>query len=325
MKLMRVAVVALLCLVAPAAAAEKNEVNLLAMGDWGNNGANQKIIAAALKKHVQTSGKTYSGMLLAGDNFYVPLTGVNDPKWRSMFEDLYDPKILNFPFYVSLGNHDYQENKHLIELAYSKENPQSRWKLPGLWHRVDLPEKDPLVTVFMLNSNRPLMGEVMWNEQMDWLAAELAKPRKAKWVMAVAHHPFYSNGDHGDNGVLRNAWGALFEKANLDFYICGHDHDLQHIEMKEWKPTFLLVGGGGATTRPMRNDQRGPFSKAMYGFASLEMTEKLASVRFISKDGETLHAFTRTPAGKVEVLETTKSDAAVPRTPKTINAPESAK
>ena len=263
-------------------------------------------------------------MLLCGDNFYVPLEGgIHDPKWRMMFEDLYEPATFNFPFYVSLGNHDYQIDRFLIEYAYSAANPQSRWKFPSRWYRVELPSpQNPLVTVLMLDSNQPLLGEPGWNEEMKWLTKELAKPRTAPWLICAAHHPFLSNGDHGDNGVLQNTWGPLFARAGVDFYICGHDHDLQHIEQRPQFPeTFLLVGGGGASTRPMRVDaqRRGPFAKATQGFLDLNFTPTLATGRLVSgTDGSLLHEFTRTKDGEVRITKAGDSDPATPRTVKSI-------
>jgi len=157
---------------------------------------------------------------------------------------------------------------------------------------------------------------------MEWLRRELANPRNGNWLVCVAHHPLYSNGDHGDNGVLQRAWGPLFAQHNVDLYIAGHDHDLQHLEMPGMKTTFILVGGGGATVRTMRNDRRGPFSKSIYGFTDLRVTSEQVMVKFIGTDGQTLHAFERTKAGEVRVIESEGSDVAVPRTPRSINRSE---
>src|SRR5205809_3088326 len=228
-----------------------------------------------------------------------------------MFEDLYDPRVLDFPFYVSLGNHDYQENRYVIEAEYARANPDSRWKFPSRWYRVDLPRDKPIVSVLMLDSNQPLLGQELWNEELAWIKSELSKPRKSKWLIAVAHHPFFSNGDHGDNGVLRNARQPLFEKAKLDLYLCGHDHDLQHLEVANFRESFMVVGGGGASTRPMRVDRRGPFSKSAHGFADLNFTNDRMTARLIGDDGAALHEFTRTRDGKVEVTRNTPSDLAV--------------
>ena len=77
--------------------------------------------------------------------------------------------------------------------------------------------------------------------------------------------------------------------------------------------SFILVGGGGQGIRPMRNDLRGPFSKSSYGFANITFTPDLLTIKFITKDGEKLHEFTRTPDGTVNITFTTPSDKATTR------------
>jgi acid phosphatase len=103
------------------------EVNLLTMGDWGSAAKPQQEVAAELSDYVQKSGHKFDAMLLAGDNFYTALASTADPMWHTLFEDMYDPAVLNFPFYAALGNHDYQNGKAEIERAYARENPLSRW------------------------------------------------------------------------------------------------------------------------------------------------------------------------------------------------------
>jgi 3',5'-cyclic AMP phosphodiesterase CpdA len=308
----------------------KPEVNILSMGDIAQVGPGQARVAAALERHVRASPRSYDALFTAGDNFYMKLTGVDDPKWGTLFEEMYDAAVLNFPFYVALGNHDYDKIeggdfsfKWQIEMAYAQANPQSRWKLPVKWYRVELPAGDdePLVSVLVLDSYKTALGDAVWAEQMAWLEEELARPRKSKWIVAVAHHPLFSNGDHGDNGVIQREFGALFERHGLDLYICGHDHDLQHLEMPGRRTSFMLVGGGGASTRPMRNDLRGPFSRSLQGFADLNFTPDRVIVRYIGVDGGVAHAFERTRGGKVKVLETTGSDRAVPRKVKDVTRP----
>src|SRR5262245_44130646 len=79
------------------------EVNLLAMGDWGSNKPTQTQVAKGLAQYVRQSNQKFDGMLLAGDNFYVDLKGPDDPLWTTMFEQMYDPAVLDFPFYAALG------------------------------------------------------------------------------------------------------------------------------------------------------------------------------------------------------------------------------
>src|SRR5206468_10399127 len=113
------------------------------------------------------------------------------------------------------------------------------------------------------------------------------------------------------------------QKCGVDLYICGHDHDMQHLEIPGVQTSFILVGGAGATIRTMRVDKRGPFSKSAYGFADLNITAQKLTVRLISPNGGTIHAFERTKSGEVRVLSNEPSDIAVPRTPRSINQPES--
>src|SRR4051794_17671839 len=218
---------------ADAPATQPLEVNLLAWGDWGTNGPGQRKMAGALSQYVAASGRTFSAALLLGDNFYIKLSRVDDPLFDQMFEHMYDASALGFPFYAALGNHDYREGNTPFELAYARQNPQSRWKIPKRWYRVDFPPNDPIVSALMLDSNQPYMTDVDWKRQQTWIERELAKPRPrggGGWIIACAHHPLFSNGDHGDNGVLQRDWGTLFKKHKLDFFLCGHDHDVQHLE-----------------------------------------------------------------------------------------------
>jgi hypothetical protein len=105
-------------------------------------------------------------------------------------------------------------------------------------------------------------------------------------------------------------------------YVCGHDHDLQHLEIAGWPFSFLLVGGGGADTRSMRNDRRGPFSRRMNGFGEIRATPEQLIVNVIDVHGSVVHAFARTLDGRVQVLQGAARDVAIPRTMKSINRPD---
>jgi hypothetical protein len=283
-------------------------VSLFAMGDWGDGGAGQKAIAQELGKIAASQKVPINAMLSAGDNFYVPVTSVNDPAWKTVFEDMYNPRQMPMPFYACLGNHDYPAAKAEIEMAYSQVHPDSRWKMPGYNYRADFPADHPLVSLFVLDSNKDNVPAERWQAQTKWLEAELAKPHPGVWTIAMAHHPMFSNGSHGDIGPLMTEWGPLFQKYGLDFYLCGHDHDIQHLQIPDWHTTFLLVGGGGKKTGAMRRDNRGPFSRSMLGFADMIFTQDQADVRFIDRDGNVVHHFDKSRDGSVVVQSTTGMD-----------------
>jgi hypothetical protein len=204
--------------------------------------------------------------------------------------------------------------KNKIEREYARENPQSRWKMPAPYYRIDIPENLPMVTILMLNSNQQAMTDAQWNAETNWIKTELQRPRSSKWLVCAAHHPLFSNGNHGDNGVLQQDWGTLFKQYGVDLYLCGHDHDLQHLEVPGWPMSFVLAGGGGQNTKPIRVDVRGPFSRQAYGFAAISFNPYAIDVKLIDDHGTLLHEFRRSKSGLVETVQTVSSDRATTRT-----------
>ena len=283
------------------------EVNLLAIGDWGFDSPDRQAVADAM---AADAGARPDAVLLLGDNFRTRLKDENDPAIQRLFEHTYDPIRLACPFYAALGNHDYEQDKALIEMAYASGHPQSRWKMPARWYRVDLPSAAaPLVTVLALDSNKPKMSPADWTAQIDWMGRELAGPR-GRWTICCAHHPLFSNGSHGDNGVLQTQWGPLLKQRHVDFYLSGHDHTLQHLEIANWPISFVISGGGGARRTAMLRDVRGPFSRSEMGFTHLRFTADMADVRLVDAHDATLHEFSRDLKGAIHVISTTASDPA---------------
>ncbi|HEX2972804.1 MAG TPA: metallophosphoesterase [Tepidisphaeraceae bacterium] len=289
-----------------------NEANFLLIGDWGSDNKEQRMVAKAAAAYVRNSAIQFNAAISVGDNIYYDLPkGTLDPRFKNLFEDMYDARYLNFPFYMVLGNHDYEKDRAQVQLAYQHDHPESRWKLPARWYRLDLPEDKPLVSFLMLDSNRNRLSRADWAKQTAWMEEELAKSRSTPWMMCVSHHCMFSNGAHGDNAILQVEWGSLLHQYNVDFFIMGHDHDMQHLQVNNWPPSFVLVGGGGREQKPMRRDSRGMFSRKIFGFAHLRLTADQARVRIINaKDGQVVHDFVRYRDGRLQVLSTTPSDKA---------------
>jgi tartrate-resistant acid phosphatase type 5 len=291
---------AILALLLLAGVCRAAEVDFLVFGDWGDNSPSQKAVAAQLVSYVRKQSVKFEAVLNLGDNFYVPLPGeIADPQWRTLFEDMYDPKALGFPFYTVLGNHDYESGKKEIELRYAREKPASRWKLPAPWYRLDLPAAHPLVTILALDSNWKLLTSAEWKEQLAWMEIELPKPRATKWLVCMAHHPLFSNAEHGSDERLQTDWGALFKKYRVDFYLAGHEHTLQHLQPANHPTTFIVSGGGGRQLHKVLSHALGPFSRSVFGFVDLRFTEQNATAAFIDKEGAVLHQLLRDRAGAV--------------------------
>ncbi|MCY3018943.1 MAG: metallophosphoesterase [Planctomycetota bacterium] len=310
-------VCAVLWLVAASGAAPgepvEPQVNVLVVGDLGfsppeKRTPDQQNTARAMAAYAGTSRLAFDAALVGGDSFKVKLAGPDDPQFREGFEEIYDRKALSMPFYAVLGNHDCESKNAAAELAYAATHPDSRWKMPGHWYRLDLPAAAPLVTVLMLDSNRDAVGKEQWKAQLRWMDEELSKPRQSAWTICLAHHPLFSDGQHGDSGTLQAAWGPLLKKHKVDFYLSGHDHILQHIQAPDWPTTFIVSGGGGENTKRAVAGKRGPFLRATHGFAALQFGARSAKVSLIDDTGAVLHVFERDRSGDIRIVSTTPSD-----------------
>jgi hypothetical protein len=131
------------------------------------------------------------------------------------------------------------------------------------------------------------------------MKVELAKPRTTPWLVCMGHHPIYSNGVHGDNAGLIKDWLPLFQENKVAFYFCGHDHDLQHLEFEGSSTSFVISGGGGAHITQIKKPGRSLFSQSVNGFSHLQVSASKFIVRHLDPQGKQLHAFAKTPDGRV--------------------------
>ena len=302
---------------APALAAEA--MNLLALGDYGTGGTEQRAVAAGMRQFVERTRATPKGLLMLGDNFYGPTEGgltVESERWQTNFEEMYPASVFPGPCWAVLGNHDYHDNYRgeLAQLAYSQKTG-GRWTMPAKWYRVDLGAPVPLLTLIFLDSNLRHVsggrGKIVWpprthltdgeeREQLAWFKQQLAGPR-ARFTIVVAHHPLYSNGDHGDTRALVEQWDGLLQEHRVHAYLCGHDHDLQHLELGGRFTSHVLSGGGGARVRRLESSRKTPFGESINGFTHLAVLPVGMTFTHHSSNGDVLHQFTKRADGAVEL------------------------
>ena len=109
------------------------------MGDWGGSPdapytTDREIQTASGLNNVSTNLNA-SFVLALGDNFYdkgIP-TDVNDQRFQSTFEDVYNGESLQGPdfFRVLAGNHDHYGNV-TAEVAYT--DVSERWRFDSLYY-----------------------------------------------------------------------------------------------------------------------------------------------------------------------------------------------
>lgn len=301
-----------------AAEVSEGDVHFLAIGDFGSQAPQQAAVAKAMIRYADRLKRAPDGLLLLGDNFYGRVVGgVNSGRWQSGFEMMYPKSAFPNPCPAVLGNHDYHDTPggDQMQLDYA-QTPGTRWTMPHRWYRRDYGGggNKPLVTCLFIDTNLPNTKNALNNhkevwptmtveqeaEQWAWLKQQLQGDR-APWTIVVGHHPVYSNGAHGDTRGLVKKLAPQLQDHGVQLYLCGHDHDMQHLELEGLRTSFVVSGGGGAGLRPLKKKDRGPFARVVHGFTHLSIAADRMIVRHLDTDGRQIHAFTKYPDGKFEI------------------------
>jgi tartrate-resistant acid phosphatase type 5 len=288
----------------PDAGAPDPVTRFVAIGDTGKGNATQTAVAGAIETVCNARGGCDFALLL-GDNIYPSgVKAVDDQQFQDKFEIPY--ARLTFPFHVALGNHDYGSDgaglefwKGQFEIDYTARS--QKWRLPAAYYRF---QEGP-VDFFALDTNGILLSfGTRAGQERDvptWIA-QSTRP----WKIAFGHHPYLSNGEHGNAGRYDGVTWSWFPGTGqtiqafvdrhlcgrVDAYLCGHDHSLQ--DLGEACGTQFLVSGGGAgtTTLPGSNPRR--FQAAQPGFLLVEATSRALTFTFFDAAARSLHSRTVT-------------------------------
>jgi tartrate-resistant acid phosphatase type 5 len=289
--------------------------HLFAIGDWGEEShqSQQLAVAHAMREYATNHSIRAESLVLLGDNWYGWLMGgLHSSRWKDQFEDVYSADVFPGRCYAVLGNHDYEKrpgSKAEAQLEYAAEG-KSRWTMPAKWYSFWFPQRDPMVRFIALDSNFPHRAHffrtpTMTHQEMEaqgaWLRNELSQSSTALYTAVLAHHPIFSNGDHGDTPSLIRDWDPLLRERKVHLYLSGHDHDLQHLEFEASPTSYVISGGGGAKLRNLKRQPsaRGPYGLKVAGFTHLEVNRERIVVRLVDSNGQVLHGFRKTPAGEV--------------------------
>jgi tartrate-resistant acid phosphatase type 5 len=249
-------------------------IRVLAFGDFGDGGKGQREVASAMLQYHRQ--RPFDFAITLGDNFYNKgMRGVDDPRWKTWWDQLYDP--LGIQFYATLGNHDYGfPQSPEAEVLYSKKSPS--WRMPATRYTYTA----GWVQFFATDSQK------MTPDQLEWLQKELASST-ARWKVVYGHHTIYSHGYHGNTPELIRELLPLI-KDRVDIYLSGHDHDMQHLR-PEGNLHFFVSGSGGKLRR-IRPGPRSLFAMSARGFAVLEANAESVKMTFVSTTLQPLYEYT---------------------------------
>jgi tartrate-resistant acid phosphatase type 5 len=276
-------------------------VRFIAMGDVGEGYSSQHPASLVIQDVCDNAGGC-DFVLLMGDNFYdVGVDSVTDPQWADKFEDPY--ANLDLPFYPVLGNHDgglfgtgVELWKGDVQVEYSDYS--DKWTMPGRyykhsWSNVDLFGIDTS-SIFFDGLGSPFITdyEDLTDDQGAWLQSEWAGASTGQWRFVYGHHPYLSNGPHGNAGTYEGIPFVPYVSGDeikdflddnvcgsADFYLCGHDHSRQWM-VDTCNGTQLIVTGAGAKTSSIDGSQGTYFEDAdTPGFFFFEISGNTATVQ----------------------------------------------
>lgn len=146
----------------------------------------------------------------------------------------------------AVGNHDSHGGHPTLYLQqFALPDNGSEELDPGRTYH--LRYQDLLVVV--MDSNYSLIPPAT---QTAWLDRVLGES-DARWKVVVYHHPFYASHPVRDNAPLREAWGGIFDRHQVDIAFQGHDHAyMRTVPMRGHRPaaegehgTIYLVAVSG--------------------------------------------------------------------------------
>ncbi len=261
-------------------------VKFLVVGDWGTGAAFQKRVAAAMLIKADTAKPAF--IISTGDNIYNSgVTSVNDPQWKTKFEDIYAGKGLELPWYVVLGNHDHRGNVQ-AEIDYHARN--SLWNLPARYYSfVQTIDSATTIEFFALDTDPiHLNAKEFIETQNVWLRTQL-NASKARWKVVVGHHPVRSYGGYGDQKELLQHIKPLLDGARVDLYMNGHEHDLQYVKSPE-DQFYCLTSGNGGESRHTAYGTNTIFAATNGGFNFIAATRERLYIEFVNTEGKVLFA-----------------------------------
>lgn len=295
----------------------KESLNYLVVGDWGRLGLyNQSQVAVQMGRIGQEMGIDF--VISAGDNFYNEgLTGEDDLAFADSFTNVYTAPSLQTTWYSVLGNHDYMGDV-LSQLGEELVRRDPRWYCRRAFqlNQTLCSGSDAGTCIgsvdFFFFDTTPFIDEYWssnashhfdWRglapraEQLQSQLEDLAKAlnsSSATWKIVVAHHTIRSIGHHGDLRELVQQLLPILEEYEVDLYINGHDHSLQHIKRVD-SSVHLFTSGGGSKAysglRPCTDADGIQFAYDGQGFLAVSMKPDAISLTFYDVFGDAIYNY----------------------------------
>lgn len=267
-----------------------HSVHVVAFGDYGSGNQHQATVAQSLRQ--RQAQFPFDFGITMGDNFYLcGVRNVNDPKWQARWEKMYSS--LGIRFYTALGNHDYGHppaicplNRASPEAEVDYTEHSKSWTMPARYYTF---AAGP-VRFFAIDTEGWTQAQLAWIKSA--LTASANEPG-IRWRIVYGHHPISSSGFHANErriGQLLRELLPVLEEAKVDLYVCGHDHDMEHLHLSNID--LLVAGSGGAKLRGVTHHPKveSVFAATQFGFLELTIDEHRLAAQFFDTKLKPLEA-----------------------------------
>lgn len=248
----------------------KPTARIVIIGDKQPQGAHKVAEVAALALSVDADA-----IITCGDN------SLNSANFEQSVGAYYPVPIMAVP-----GNHDEEDlTANAYQAYFSKSLPSNGVRADYLtWHR----GFGKCIRVFGLDSNfvwqAPENVENTSAEQQAWLI-EQANLAVEPWLIAISHHPSYSNGYHGPSVGMQwgSGQGQPFEKFIAIF--SGHEHHYERIQVGG--QMYFVNGAGGSPLVAMTETTTNAIAQVVeHGIVLVDANFGECTIRFINLDGQ---------------------------------------
>lgn len=299
----------------------KNNNNNNKNNNNNNGGAYWNVLVA--KAMAEYAGSNPADFLIAlGDNFYSSgVSSTSDSLWTSLYSNIYNYDSLQVPWYAIFGNHDYGSKNGLgslqAQIDFGEQKYDEKWNAGYCYLKsFTIPDSTTDLDVVFIDTTLIAPEETYvtsrssgisqdaqtakQQEQLDCLEAYLSAST-AEFLVVAGHYPMFSIGKNspGDMTTMVELLLPSFEKYQVDAYLAGHDHLLEHLVYTDGDSSidFYVSGAAGKPDNQLASgitssaDSR--FAAATGGFAFFEVTDFTMNVKFIDYTGTELYETTR--------------------------------
>lgn len=283
--------------------ADISDYNFIIANDLGRNGYyDQKTIAASMGRWADSADIEF--VAAAGDvHHFNGVASVNDPLWMTNYELIYSDPSLMLDWYAILGNHEYRGNTQAC-LDYGKIS--RRWIMPSRYYTMvkKVDDKTSLRLIFI--DTAPLINKYREDSedypdackqddkaQLHFIDSVL-NVSKETWKIVIGHHPVYAftPKDSSERTDMQARIDPLLRKYKVDYYVCGHIHNFQHIKTKG-SPVDYVVNSSASLSRSVEKMEGTQFCSDLSGFMVCSVDSARFAINMMDKDGKCIYTYAR--------------------------------